>query len=160
MPDIIIEVEGLEALQAKLDKLADVGATCGPALLISAAELQDWVKVYPPKTIANRPHGLKPDRWYERGMGGHYITTKGEARVYKTSQRLDQWGKERHTFTTNSAEVIIGPKATYAKYVHDEKHQVYFHALRGWRTAQAGILKFEGKIARRIEDAISRAIGG
>ena len=159
MPDIEVELTGLRELQAKIDKLENVGATVGPALLLGGIELRDWIQVYPPKSIANRPHGLKPDRWYERGEGTHYITVKGVEKIYKKSQMLNRKWVTTHAFTPDAAEVVIGNGASYAKYVHDERYQVYFHALRNWRTAQAGILEFEAKIVRRVSDAISRAIG-
>ena len=54
-----------------------------------------------------------------------------------------------HSFAPNAAEVVIGNDASYVKYVHDERsQQAKFHTARGWRTAQAGIRKFEAKIVR------------
>lgn len=157
MPDITIEVEGLAPVQAKLVRLMDVGATCGPALLLGGIELRDWVVQYPPKSEANRPRAR--GGWYERGTGSKYARRDGSVRVVKRSEMLNRQWVTTHSFTPNAAEVVIGNDASYVKYVHDERSQAKFHAARGWRTAQAGIRKFEAKIVRRVSDAISRAIG-
>ena len=157
MPDITIEVEGLAPLQAKLVRLLDVGATCGPALLLGGIELRDWTAQYPPKSEANTPKAR--GGWYERGTGSKYIRRDGSMRVVKASEMLNrQVGDDAQLYA-----VICRSRDRQRRelrgYVHDEQSQAKFHAARGWRTAQAGIRKFEAKIVRRVSDAISRAIG-
>ena len=158
MPDIIIEITGLREVEGALARLNNIGTICGPALVAGAAELQTWVKEYPPKTEANRPrtHG----GWYERGRGSMYANKAGAVRVVKSSQMLNRSWSMRHTFTPDSAEVVIGTRATYAPFVHDESRQARFHKARGWRTVQEGILKFQDNIVRRIEQAVLRAAKG
>jgi len=156
MPDIIIEVTGIRELQAQLDKLSDVGAVVGPALLISGYELRDWVKKYPSATAANSPK--QPGRWYERGRGSMYARRDGTVRVVKASEMLNRRWAIAHTFAPEAAEVRIGNDASYVRYVHDEEKQARFHTERGWRTAQAAIKKFEAGIVRRIAEAIDKVI--
>lgn len=155
---INVEVTGIRELQAQLNKLTDIGATIGPALVASAAELQTWVKEYPPASSANTPRS--PGRWYERGKGSMYARRDGTVRVVKASQMLSKWGRMRRTMTPQLAEVVIGPRATYAPYVHDAEQQAKFHKSRGWRTAQEGINKFEPVIVRRVQEAIDKATKG
>jgi len=154
MPDIIVEVTGIRELQAQLDKLSNVGAVVGPALLKSGYELRDWVKEYPAATEANSPK--RPGRWYERGRGSMYARRDGSVRVVKASEMLNRRWAMTHTFTPQAAEVRIGNSASYARYVHDEEKQARFHTSRGWRTAQTAIKKFEAGIVRRISEAIDK----
>jgi hypothetical protein len=156
MPSITIEVEGIKALEAKLNKLRDVGAAVGPAFLTSGYEVRDWVKQYPPSGIANAPKA--PGRWYERGYGSKYARRDGTVTGRKTSEMLNRSWSMTHTTTAHGVEVRIGNRASYARYVHDEERQAGFHAARGWRTAQAAIRKFESVIVKRISDAIDRAM--
>lgn len=153
-----VEIRGLEELQAKLDRLSDVGAAIGPALIRTGNEIRTHARRYPPATEANRPSGERPDSWYVRGTGGHYLTAKGELHVSKTSQKMSQrWSMTSHV-TTREASVRIGNSASYVRYVHDEQRQARFHRARGWRTVQQMIKEFGPKAIKRISAAIEAAL--
>lgn len=150
-------VIGLDELQAKLNRLANVGTAIGPALVASGAEIMDWVSTYPAATSANmeKPY---PGRWYIRGTGGAYALKKGGYRVVKTSQMMNRRWSIKSELGTTEAVVTIGNSATYAPYVHDDRKQAGFHKARGWRTVQDAVRQFERKIVTRVSAAIDAAL--
>jgi hypothetical protein len=155
---ITVEVTGIAALQADLNRLSNVGAVIGPALKRGGNDILDWVSLYPPATQANTPSGTPPESWYERGRGSMYVSKAGVVKVVKSSEMLNRSWSTRYSMTPQEAMVTIGTRASYARFVHHAPKQARFHAARGWRTIQAAIKKFEARIVEQCRQAIAAAL--
>ena len=144
------------ALQAKLNRLANIGQTLKIPLNNGAAKIYTFMRTYPPQSEANAPkaHG----RWYKRGTGTMYARKDGGITVRRTSQMLNRRWSMRRTFTNTLAEVVIGNSASYVRFVHDARKQARFHGRRGWRTAQDAVARFGPEIRADIERAIAAEI--
>lgn len=152
MPDSTVTMTGFEALQAKLKRLDNIGATVKPALVRAASLVRSTVSKYPPASEANaeKEHG----RWYERGYGTKYRRRDGTVTGRKTSQMLNRSWSTNYTFTPTSAQAIIGNRASYSPYVHDRDRQPEFHARRKWKTAQGVLEQLGPRIIADIGAAI------
>lgn len=155
--NVTVEVTGLRELQAKLNRLQDVGATLQTPFVQSAADIMTTMKEYPPASEANRPSLVRP--WYERGYGTRRVRMRDGAIVgRKTSQMLNRSWSIRSRFEPREAEVIIGTRVTYARYVHDAAKQARFHKARGWLTVQTVAERYRAKVMERVEQAVNNAL--
>lgn len=132
--DINFRIEGLEDAVRKMDKLRSLEYL--KAILKAAiVHLQGKIAKYPPSSEANAPSSAPGSRWYERGMGTHYIRVRdGGHSIYRTSEMLGRsWtvGSENQGLTW-----YTGTRVSYARHVQDREKQAYFHKARGWITAQ------------------------
>lgn len=102
-PKVIKEMIGLASDQAAKEVLNTVG-----------------LQRYPPATAANQP----PPPYYIRGVGMQYKT--------KNNMKSEKYGAQ---FYVKHEEygVIIGNRASYAKYLTDEKEQAMHMEKIGWR---------------------------
>ena len=123
MPEVKIEVEGLDKVLAKLHKFpgkiarnfSAAGAEAAKDVILPTEGLLN----YPPITEANMP----PVPYYIRGRGTQYMT-----RNLMNSERLGtRWVVERKGFST-----VIGNPVSYARFVHGEE-QAEAMASIGWR---------------------------
>lgn len=123
MPEINIEVEGLDKVIAKLHKFpveiaknfSAAGAEAAKDVILPTEGLQN----YPPSTSANEP----PVPYYIRGRGTQYAT-----RNLMTSERLGtRWVVERKGFST-----IVGNPVSYSRYVHGDEQARWMKAI-GWK---------------------------
>lgn len=123
MPEIKIEVEGLDKVIAKLHKFpVEIARNFGAAGAEAAKDVilpTEGLQNYPPMTAANAP----PTPYYIRGRGTQYAT-----RNLMNSERLGtRWNVERKGFST-----VIGNPVSYAKYVHGDE-QAGAMATIGWK---------------------------
>jgi len=123
MPELVIELEGLDKLVAKLHKFPrEIARNLGAAGEESAKDVilpTQGLQNYPPLTAANAP----PVPYYIRGRGTQYAT-----RNLENSELLGkQWVVQRKGFNT-----VIGNTASYARYVHGEE-QAKAMAGIGWK---------------------------
>lgn len=153
----VVELRGMKELQAKLNKLDNVGNTLRLPMVQSAEQVRSYTAQYPQATSANRAHGTVPDRYYQRGTGSVYVGKSG-VRVVKRSEMLNRSWSIRYGFSSKEAQATIGTRASYAKWVHDERKQARIHAMRGWRTAQNVFKVLSGQITRRFDAAIEAAL--
>ena len=123
MSKIEIEVKGLDKIMAAFDKFPneirqtfkDAGKEAGTEIIETTG-----LKKYPPKTAANAP----PTPYYIRGTGTQYKSrNRGESEDYKSQFYVKP----------DTGETIIGNRASYAKYLADEKEQATHMARIGWR---------------------------
>ena len=131
MPDVSVEVKGLDELERKIGGLATL-RTVRVGLKAGAVHVKGKADDYPPSTIANSP-GNPKGRWYERGYGPRWMTRQG-VHGRKTSQTLGR--KWTMAERNNGMTFIIGNNVTYGPYVQDREKQAWFHRQRGWRTVQ------------------------
>lgn len=157
MSDLSVTVDGIEALQAKLNRVANVGATLRTPFAQTAADIKTHMKEYPPSTEANMP---RPGHtYYKRGYGPIYVRVRdGGVTGRKTSQLLNKSWSTSSQFTANTAKVTIGSRATYARYVHWGPKQARFHKARGWRTVQDAAKKYAAVLVKRATAAIDAAL--
>lgn len=154
--DVTIDVSGIEELQAKLNRLQNVGAALRQPFIQTASDIQTYMKEYPPLSAANVP---RPGHThYERGYGSKYTRVNGSWTGRKTSQMLNRSWSRRSTFTEHSAKIIIGTRVTYARFVHDKLKQARFHKARKWRTVQDAVEKYRTVLIQRVSAAIDRAL--
>jgi hypothetical protein len=125
MSDFQIEIVGLDKLLAAFDKfpnkvkttLARAGMEAARKAVLPTKGLQK----YPAPPASSTP----PAPYYKRGVGYMYADggTKGN------SERLGtQWYVKSSGYQTK-----IGNRASYARWVHDEKDQATAMATIGWR---------------------------
>jgi len=123
MPDLVIELEGLDKLVAKLNKFpkeiasnfSAAGAEAAKDVILPTEGMQN----YPPMTAANAP----PVPYYIRHRGTQYAT-----RNLENSELLGtKWTVERKGFNT-----VIGNPVSYSRYVHG-KEQAKAMADIGWK---------------------------
>lgn len=157
MSSLSIEIEGLKALQEKLNRVENVGATLRTPFTQTAADVQTYMKEYPPQSEANVP---RPGHThYQRGYGSIYVRKRDGGRTgRKTSQMLNRSWSMRSQYSATSATVTIGARATYAKFVHWLPSQAGFHRRRNWRTVQAAARKFGPELVKRVEAALKAAL--
>jgi len=123
MSKIEIDVKGADILAANLDKFSnEIKFTMEAAGQEAATEIMDTegLKRYPPSTAANAP----PTPYYIRGTG-----TQLKSRNLGNSEDYKNQFYAKHT----TAGTLIGNRASYAKYLADEKEQATHMARIGWR---------------------------
>jgi hypothetical protein len=163
MADLSVSVEGIDALQSKLNRMENLGAVLRRPFTKTASDIQTYMKEYQPMSEANQP---RPGHtYYKRGYGPIYVhvggmTKKGNLRKggwsgRKTSQMLNRSWSIRSEYAQNSARVTIGSRATYAKHVHWGPLQAGFHKRRNWRTVQAAAQKYQKLLVARVNAALT-----
>ena len=157
MPEITIEVQGLQGLLKDLDpKKVDRAMKVGMdgAMRIVRGDLK-----YPPASEANQPRGWTSkgkNTWYQRGFGPKWARRDGSIGSAMTSEVL---GKSWTESVKNMGRVwygSIGTKVSYARYVHDSEKQPQFHGARGWQTVQDIVRKRQKRIGQMFAQAIQR----
>ena len=140
-----ITITGLDEVRKAL------GTSFRPAidtgLKTLAGEVQNEIAPYPRATVANSPSS-PTGRWYERGYGPKWLTKAGAVHGRQTSQTMNRrWAiRQRRALAWQ-----VGNSATYSPYVHAERQQARFHAIRGWVTDAAAIKAVVGSgRAKRI----------
>jgi phage gpG-like protein len=165
---ISFDVSGIGGIQAKLDRLANVGNVLRQAITNGASDVRRVVSTYPSATEANEPPNPPPGTYYKRGTGSIYVyagakvrtrkgkkrVAKGGERVVKPSEMLNRRWSTQYTFTANEATAVIGNSASYAPFVHDETKQARFHGARGWQTAQGVVRQLGPRIVKDVSAAI------
>ena len=164
MPEITIEVQGLQGLLKDLDpKKVDRAMKVGMdgAMRIVRGDLK-----YPPKSEANQPRGFREsfsistmrphNSWYQRGLGTKYIRKDGSIRVDATSEKLGGSWSERVKHMGSVWYARLDTDVSYARYVHDSEKQPQFHKGRGWQTLQDIVRKRQKQIGQMFAQAIQR----
>lgn len=127
MNNIKVEIEGMDELQKAL-KLFPTRArrhilAAGNEAIKRVILPTQGLQKYPPSTAANEP----PEPYYIRGRG-----TQTKHGNLGNSERLGtQWYKEAEG--TNSWNVVVGNRASYAKWVHGTETQASAMERIGWR---------------------------
>ena len=154
MPDISIQVHGLEALQKKIGGLQTL-KTVRLGLRSGALHTKGKADDYPPATIANSP-GNPKRRWYERGYGPKWHTRAG-IHGRKTSQTLGRkWTiGERDRGLTQ----VIGNNVSYGIYVQGEK-QARFHQARGWKTTETIAREETDNVLGFVQQQVDKILSG
>jgi len=148
VPEIKIEVEGLDKVVAKLDKFPrEIARNFGAAGAEAAKDVvlpTEGLQNYPPMTAANAP----PVPYYIRGVGTQYAT-----RNLMNSQRLGtRWVVERKGFST-----VIGNPVSYSRYVHGEE-QAKAMAGIGWKKLLDTARKKIGSIKKVYQAWVKKTI--
>lgn len=145
-----IKLEGLDELRAKLDELAS--ARYIKAILRSgAAELMNYMAVYPPESIANNSGARN---WYERGRGSFWRRRDGSIGSAMTSETLGR----RWTMSVGSTRATVGNNASYGPWVQSAKKQTQVHKRRGWRTDAMAFRDIGPKIIALAKQAVERIL--
>lgn len=125
MPELIsIEIKGLDKLIKAFDKWPkEIRASMEKAGREAAEEViqTEGLASYPPSTAANAP----PYPYYERGKG---TWTSPGHNLYNSEILGKKWTTKATGYNT-----IIGNTASYAKWLHDDKHQAKAMGRIGWR---------------------------
>lgn len=132
-----IIIQGDEDVKQLLARLGD-GRALKMALYAMGVHYKGKINRYPPATEANQPRAYNTvsggNTWYERGYGSKRIRRDGSIVGRKTSETLGRkWTVERRD---QGLTVVVGNNVSYSIYVHDADKQAWFHARRGWKTAQ------------------------
>lgn len=122
MTTIDIEVKGADKLVANLEKFEkEIRAGMQAAGEEAATEIitTTGLQKYPPATEANRP----PTPYYIRNIGTQLKS--------KNLGNSENYGKQ--FYIKRGKTTIIGNRASYAKWLTDEKLQAEASAKHGWR---------------------------
>jgi len=155
---ITIRLVGTERLQAKFDRLQNLGAVLARPIRDGIMLMNTDLRRYPPTSEANRPPSPPPGHFYVRGIGGFYLRKNGVPRRTTPSQRLGVSWTMRYTNTATIARGELVTGVTYAPYVHDRDKQAHFHAKRGWPTVQALFAKHGPRIVDNMAGAVRQAL--
>ena len=148
----MIEIKGLEPLQAKLKALAS-GKYLDNVLRAAQRRLLDRVRAYPPASGANRPQPA-PGRWYERGYGSRWSRARGGTGGNSTSERLGgSWVAK-----AEGQGLVLSNRASYAPYVMGAKRQSGLHRRRGWRRVDEVAAEEAGRIERDLVKAVEEVL--
>ena len=151
MTKVTLEVEGLDRLHRAMQKAPrEVDRGIQAAMTGGVEILREGVATYPEETDANIPQpGVPGARWYERGRGGWYVRKRtGETVNYGGSEVLGKSWTTKISRTTRGWLGVIGTKVSYARPVHDEAQQTWYHKQTGWKTAQQSVREGAAKVAR------------
>ena len=159
MPDtgLTVEIEGLEELIKKLEKLGKMN-TLHSAIQASGRLLKGLMTKYPPGTAANVPAG-PGSSWYKRGTGSFYWRIRDNAQVSygKKSEVLSsKWASK---YDKGKFEVQIGTNVSYSKFVQGPKG-TQSKALKkiGWKGIDVVSKEQTNRIAEDVYKAVKRAI--
>lgn len=146
--NISIEVKGLKEIDAKLKKLGvSLEKYAQQGFMESSKDIlkTQGIQKYPPATDANLP----PTPYYIRGRGMQYkASNDGKSERYGTQWHVEKvkWG------------IKIGNRASYAKYLTDEKEQARAMARIGWKKLSDVVKERMPKIKRTVDASIKAAI--
>jgi len=146
--NISIEVKGLKEIDAKLKKLGvSLEKYAQQGFMESSKDIikTQGIQKYPPATDANLP----PTPYYIRGRGMQYkARNDGKSERYGTQWHVEKvkWG------------IKIGNRASYAKYLTDEKEQARAMARIGWKKLADVVKERMPKIKRTVDASIKAAI--
>lgn len=160
MPEsgITIEVEGMDELIKKLEKLGQLDKVRA-GLRAAGVYLKGLMTKYPPATEANIPAG-PGSHWYKRGTGSFYWRIRDNAKVSygKKSEVLSsKWASK---YDKNKFEVQIGTNVSYAKFVQGPKGS-QAKALKkiGWKGIDVVAKDETKRVQEYVYEAVRRAIG-
>lgn len=148
MPELTIEVEGLDKVVAKLNKFPrEIARNFGAAGEESAKDVilpTEGLQNYPPMTAANEP----PVPYYIRGRGTQYAT-----RNLMNSERVGT----RWTINRRGFNVAIGNPVSYARYLHGDEQAKAMKGI-GWKKL-FGVAKEKIKAIQKVYQAwVSKTI--
>lgn len=164
MPDLEIEVKGIDATIAGIKRIAAQDAMRS-AMQASVIEIETYMKKYPPKPAAIQGPAMSPVRFTTKaGKSADFMArsrgwTKGRRSYYEGYRRTGKLGQAWTTKVTQTATETIGKVGNaihYAKWVQADATQAWMHKGR-WRTDAQALAQFRDKIVKRFEDAIERA---
>ena len=154
MPEITIEVQGLQGLLKDLDpKRVDRAMKVG---MDAAMKRVRHDLNYPKKTEANQPKAFSSkgnNRWYQRGFGPKWARKDGTVGGTMTSEVLGKSWTHKVKHMGGVWYGRWGTKVSYAPFVHGEE-QAGFHKARGWKSFDDIIQKR----AREIGDLFAAAL--
>ena len=166
MPDLEIDVKGIDATVKSLNRIAASDAMYG-AMQASVTELETWLKKYPSKPGAISGTSSSPVRFTTKA--GKSVDFMALSRGWQRNSRgrvhyvgYDRTGKLGQAWTTSVRQTAretvgkVGNNIKYAKWVQAAATQAWMHVGR-WRTDEQAIKQFEAKIVKRFRDAIERA---
>ena len=167
MPDLEIEVKGIDATIAGLKRIAAQDAIRG-AMDASVIEIETYMKKYPPKPAAIQGPAMSPVRFTTRGgkSADFMARSRGWGKDkrgrlyyegYKRTGKLGQAWTTKVRQTANETIGTVGNAINYAKWVQADATQAWMHKGR-WRTDAQALAQFRDKIVKRFEDAIKRAM--
>ena len=164
MPDLEIEVKGIDATIAGIKRIAAQDAMRS-AMQASVIEIETYMKKYPPKPAAIQGPAMSPVRFTTKaGKSADFMArsrgwTKGRRSYYEGYRRTGKLGQAWLTRVEGNSTLLIGHVGNainYAKWVQADATQAWMHKGR-WRTDAQALAQFRDKIVRRFEDAIKRA---
>lgn len=155
---ITIRMTGMERLQAKLERVQNLGAVLARPIRDGIMLLSTDLRRYPPISEANLPPSPPPGHFYTRGVGYFYLRKNGTPRRVTPSQRLGVSWSARYTNTPTLARGELTTGVTYAPFVHDRDRQARIHAKRGWLTVQALFAKHGPRIVDNMAGAVRQVL--
>lgn len=155
MPEL--EIEGLDALYAKLDRLAAMRRVSG-ALLAGGAMIKSAMQLYPAQVALTRKsvygRSFVSDR---QRRFFFYALKKGilHSPYRRTNVLGNKWTVEAQD---GGLTVEVGNNTPYGPYVQSARLQTKYHKAAGWQTDAAVLERQAPAVVGLVRDAIQAEI--
>lgn len=152
-----IELEGIDALLAKIDTLAKLRFVAN-AVKLAALHIKGQIAQYPP--ASRRPQPFKTDkarRYFFWALGKGEIDVPYRRGVSPKSETLGR----RWTISTRDAGLtaVIGNNTSYGQLVQGPGRQAQYHKITGWKTTEQVVAEEREFVTRMLREEISKAVG-
>jgi hypothetical protein len=152
-----MEIQGLDQLRRKLNKLEDFQRVLHDPMEESLALLQDWLATAPRKSAGAFSRLATPGQkraYWAKVSSGEIQTTK--AGGYKRTGSAKAWTYEVR-MQSNGVRGIVGNNKPGVRFTQGDWQQP-FHKESGWRTTEQALEKNADKIARKFEVVVRREL--
>lgn len=148
MAQVSVDIEGIEGLNSKLQRLIRRGAY-KRGLKAGGVHVKGKIASYPDKAGV-RQQG-DPRGWYERGYGSKWMRRDGSIAGRKTSETLGR----KWTVSQDGLKTIVGNNVSYGQYVQSEQWQARIHKNR-WKTIEEVAKKERETVVKLIKQEVDK----
>lgn len=162
MPDPVLQIDGMEALLAKIDRLAQSRAVAG-ALLAGGAHLKTAMQVYPNASrptrasIYGKPfQSRRQQRYFFYALKAGLIQVPYRRGSSPGSRNLkQQWTVQA---TNDGMTVEIGNNTPYGPLVQGQGRQSLYMKAVGWQTEKQVLAKEGPVVVAYVRTAIETTL--
>jgi hypothetical protein len=152
-PDIVVTVEGIEELQARLGRALSNAVLRG-AMVQATALVQERLNVYPPASH-------KPMIWASEKQRRFVMAAIREGRIEVPYRRTMTLGRRWTTAVSGSGDDLtgtVGNNTSYGPYVMGRADQAAYHAGT-WPVAEDVAERATGDVLGIFQDAVQAGLG-
>jgi hypothetical protein len=153
MSEIVVEVQGIEELQARLGRAVSNAVLSG-AMQRACALIQERLALYPPASH-------RRIQWASEKQRRFVMAAIREGRIEVPYRRTGTLGRRWTTAISGSGDDLtgtVGNNTTYGPYVMSRDMQAAYHAGT-WPVAEAVANQAEGDVLGIFQDAVQAGLG-